>query len=156
MLKINSSVTWTSWWWHHGVPKGTGVMTGVQRVMHNLVHEVGCVNMSTVHHYYVTKIFLLCNRSTNIIRVIKSRLRWAGHVVRVGERRSPYRVLVGKPEGRRPYGRTRLSWGTILKLIFERGGGGGCMDWIDLGQVAGSCECCKEPSGSINAEKFFD
>jgi hypothetical protein len=44
----------------------------------------------------------------NIIRVIKSkRLRWAGHVAHMGERRGAYRALVGKPEGRRPLGRPR-------------------------------------------------
>jgi hypothetical protein len=46
--------------------------------------------------------------STNIISVIKSRgMRWAGHVARMGEGRGVYRVLVGKPEGRRPLGRPR-------------------------------------------------
>ena len=44
----------------------------------------------------------------NIVRVIKSRrMRWAGHVARMGEERGEYRVLVGKPEGKRPLGRPR-------------------------------------------------
>jgi hypothetical protein len=52
----------------------------------------------------------------NIIRVIKSRrLRWAGHVARMGERRGAYRALVGKPDGRRPLGRPRYRWEDNIK-----------------------------------------
>jgi hypothetical protein len=46
--------------------------------------------------------------SPSIIRIIKLRMRWAGHVSRMGEKRNAYRLFVGKPEGKRPLGRPRL------------------------------------------------
>jgi hypothetical protein len=48
--------------------------------------------------------------SPSIISIIKSRRRWADHVARMGEKRNPYRLLVGKPEGKRPLGRLRCRW----------------------------------------------
>jgi len=62
----------------------------------------------------------------NIVRVVKSRtVRWAGHVVRMGEGRGVHRVLVGKPGGKRPLGRPRRRWkGNIKMDVWEVGGGG--------------------------------
>jgi len=60
-------------------------------------------------------------------------MRWAGHVACLGERRGVNRVLVGKPEGKRPFGRPRRRWEDNIKMGLQEVGCGG-MDWIDLAQ----------------------
>jgi hypothetical protein len=68
----------------------------------------------------------------NIIQVIKSRrMRWAGHVACQG--RGAYRILVGRPEGRRSLGRPRRRWEDNIKMDLQEMGGGG-MDLIDMAQ----------------------
>jgi len=69
----------------------------------------------------------------NIVRLVKSRrMRWTGNVARMGEGRGVHRVLVGKPEGKRPFGRPRRRWeDTIKKELWEVAGGG---DWVELAQ----------------------
>ena len=60
----------------------------------------------------------------NILRVVKSRrMRWAGHVVRMGKGRVVHRVLVGKPEGKTPLGRPRRRWEDNIKMDLQEVGG---------------------------------
>ena len=69
----------------------------------------------------------------NIVRVIKTRtMKWDVHVARMEDRRGVYRVLVGKPEGKRLLERPRRSWKDNIKWIFWKCDGG--MDWIELAQ----------------------
>ena len=73
----------------------------------------------------------------NIVRVITSRrMRWEGHVARMGEGRGVYRVLVRKPEGNRSLRRPRCRWEDNIKMDLHEVGCGG-MDWIELAQDRG-------------------
>jgi hypothetical protein len=64
--------------------------------------------------------------SLSIIRIIKSRrMRWAGHVARMGEKRNAYMLLVGKPWGNKPLGRPRRRWEDLLEIGWVRCG----LDW---------------------------
>jgi hypothetical protein len=94
------------------VPKRNGG-TGGWRKLHN----------EALHRLY---------SSASIIRMIKSRrMTWAGHVARMGVKRNAYRLLVGKPEGKRPLGRPRRRWVDNIKMDLSEIGWDG-VDWIDL------------------------
>jgi hypothetical protein len=91
-----------------------------------------------------------------ILLITSTRLRWERHVARIGERRCASRVLVEKPEGRRPLGRPRRRWEDNIKMGHGEVGWGGTMDRTGSRKikVAGSCECGNEPSGFIKFGEF--
>jgi hypothetical protein len=92
-------------------------VTGIWRKLHN----------EELHDLYYSP-------SMSIIRIIKSRsMRWVGHVARMGEKRNAYRLLVGKPERKRPLGRPRRRWldNIRMDLVKVRWGD---VDWIGLAQ----------------------
>jgi hypothetical protein len=72
--------------------------------------------------------------SPNIIRMVKwRRMRWEGHVARMGEKRNAYRLFVGNPEGKRPLGRPRRRWVNNIRMDLGEVGWGD-VDWIGLAQ----------------------
>jgi hypothetical protein len=73
--------------------------------------------------------------SANIIRVIKSRrMRRTGHVARMGEKRVAYKILVGRPEGRRPLGKPRCRWEDNIKMDLQEMGWGAwpALSWFRI------------------------
>ena len=94
---------------------------------------VSCVfilsSVTSLHNEELSDLYSL----PNIVRVVKSRMRWAGHVARMGEGRGVHRILVGKPEGKRPLGRPRRRWEDNIKMDLQEVGGG-CEDWMELAQ----------------------
>jgi hypothetical protein len=78
--------------------------------------------------------------SPNTIRMIKSRrMRWVGHVARMGEKRNAYMILVGKPEGKRPLGRPRRRWVDSIKIDLRETGWDGVDGsiWLRIGTSGG-------------------
>jgi len=82
-------------------------------------------------------------------------MRRAGHVARIGKRRGVFRVLVGKPEGKRPLERPRRRWEDNIKMDLQEVGCGG-MDGIELAQDRDRCRAVIELSVYIKRREFFD
>jgi hypothetical protein len=81
---------------------------------------------------YIMRSLMICTHHPILFGVTKSRrMRWARHVACMGEKRGVYRVLVGKPEGKRPLARPRSRWEDNIKMDLQEVGCGG-MDWIEL------------------------
>jgi hypothetical protein len=87
-------------------------------------------NTDVLHNEELSDLYSL----PNIVRVVKSRgMRWAGHVARIRNGRGMHRVLVGKPEGKRPLGRPRIRWEDNIKTDLQEVGGVMGTGWIGSG-----------------------
>jgi hypothetical protein len=83
-------------------------------------------------------------------------MRWEGHVAHMGDRRGAHRVLMKKPEIKRPLGRPRHRWEDNIKMDLQELGWRAYNELIWLRTGTGSCECGNEPLGSIKCRKFLD
>ena len=84
--------------------------------------------------FFVVYFFLILFRSPNIVWVIKSRrLRWAGYVARMEEGRSAFKIVKGKPTGKRPLGRPRRRWEDNIRMDLEEIGIN-ASNWVDSAQ----------------------
>jgi hypothetical protein len=90
--------------------------------------------------------------------ITSRRMRWAGHLARIGAKRNAYRILVGNPEGKRPLGRARRRWVNSIKMDIREIRWDG-MDWIDLAQNRDqwrALERGNELSGSIKRWELLE
>jgi hypothetical protein len=91
------------------------------------------LQLLTVKNKLVTKIQKKPRTWTDALDNGPKKMRWAGHVARMGETSNAYRILVAKPEGKRPLGRPRRRWVDNIKIDIKEIGWDG-VDWIDLAQ----------------------